>query len=486
MPRARRPATIRHEYRGAFNGFALRASPEVVEELRRHPDVVAVHRNVKRTANLSESVPLVGAPEAWAQGLTGSGVVVAIVDSGIDYSHSDLGGCLGPACRVIGGYDFVNQDEDPMDDYGHGTHVAGIVAANGGLKGVAPDARLMAFKVLDQWGEGWDSDIIAGIERACDPDGDPLTDDAVDVINMSLGGPGDPDDPVSQAVDNAAQAGVLSVVAAGNDGAYGTVGSPGCARRAITVGATDKSDALAPYSSKGPAASTDAIKPDIVAPGDDINSTVPGASYERYDGTSMASPHVAGAAALLRQRDPALSPDVIKSLLMTSARDLGLDPFAQGSGRLDIGAALQARTIVAPASLSLGYDDPSQATFDRSLAVTITNSSDVTKEYALSIAPGLPAGIAAAVAPTSLALDPGQSGSFTFSLYVDNSVVPNVTRPRSATSPTCGWKAPARRSAFPSRSSRRRFSPSRSTKIQPSCTSWTAAGPGAIRTPVAR
>jgi subtilisin family serine protease len=167
------PVVIKREYHHAFNGFALRATPEVVEELRRHPDVVGVYPDVKRKADLAETVPLVGAPDAWALGLTGAGAVVAIVDTGVDYSHPDLGGCLGPGCRVLGGYDFVNQDADPKDDHGHGTHVAGIVAANGALKGVAPDARLMAFKVLDDRGEGVDSDIIAAVERACDPTATP-------------------------------------------------------------------------------------------------------------------------------------------------------------------------------------------------------------------------------------------------------------------------------------------------------------------------
>ncbi len=425
------PVVIRHEYFGVLNAVAVRAPREVIEELAKVPGVVRVSRDERVKADLSQSVPLVGAPEAWALGLTGEGVVVAVVDTGIDYTHPDLGGCLGPGCRVLGGYDFVNQDADPKDDDGHGTHVAGIVAANGSLKGMAPDAHLLAFKVLDEWGEGTASDVIAGIERALDPDNDPATPDGADVINLSLGGSGDPDDPVSQAVDNAAEAGVVVVVAAGNSGrlGYSTIESPGCARRAITVGATNKADSLQAFSSKGPAAVTDGIKPDIVAPGAFINSTLPGGAYAPFSGTSMAAPHVAGAAALLRQRDPALAPDAVKSLLMTSARDLGLDPFAQGAGRLDVAAAVQGRTIVSPASLSLGYDDPRQPAFDRSIAVTITNSGDAAKEYAISIAPGLPAGAVAGVAPASLALGPGESGSFTFSLHVDNAQVPNAAAP---------------------------------------------------------
>src|SRR5690606_13064535 len=155
---------------------------------------------------------------------------VAVLDTGIDYRHPDLGGCFGVDCKVVGGANFVEGEDstDPMDYEGHGTHVAGIVAANGNLKGVAPDAKLYAFKVLDNNGNGTDSAIIAGLERAADPDGDPLTDDQVDVINMSLGGWGGADSPLSEAANAAMDAGIVVVVAAGNEGGgYSTIGSPG-------------------------------------------------------------------------------------------------------------------------------------------------------------------------------------------------------------------------------------------------------------------
>ena len=190
----------------------------------------------------------------WAQyGVTGLGVRVAIVDTGVAYTHPDLGGCLGATCKVIGGYDFVNNDNNPQDDNGHGTHVAGIVAANGVVRGIAPDARLLAYKVLNANGDGFSSTVIAGIDAAVDPDGNPATNDGARVINLSLGGYGDPDDPLSQAVDNATLHGVTVVVAAGNEGPNEqTIGSPGTARRAITVGASDKTDNPASFSSRGP------------------------------------------------------------------------------------------------------------------------------------------------------------------------------------------------------------------------------------------
>ena len=148
-----------------------------------------------------------------------TGVTVAIIDTGIDYTHPALGGGFGPGFKVIGGWDFVNNDADPMDDAGHGTHVAGIVAGQSDdFTGVAPDASLIAYKVLGANGSGSESNVIAAIERAADPNQDGNTSDHVDVANLSLGGGGNPDDPGSIAIDNATAAGVTFAIAAGNTG----------------------------------------------------------------------------------------------------------------------------------------------------------------------------------------------------------------------------------------------------------------------------
>ena len=153
-----------------------------------------------------------------------------------------------------------------MDDNGHGTEVCAIMA--GKTAGVAPGVSVYVYKVLDQNAQGMTSTVLAGIERALDPDNDPLTNDAVDIINMSLGGQGDPTDPLSEAVDNATSAGVLCVVAAGNTGpSYQTIGSPGCAATALTVGACDKTDQVASFSSRGPVSTNFSLKPDIVPQG---------------------------------------------------------------------------------------------------------------------------------------------------------------------------------------------------------------------------
>jgi len=237
-----------NEFRKVFNGVSITADKNLIDQIERFSYVKKVYPDNMVEAVDDESNHIIKADSVWQQyGATGKGVVIAIIDTGIDSTHQDMSNG-----KVIGGYDFVNNDDNPMDDHGHGTHCAGIAAANGpGLKGVAPDAKLMAIKVLNEWGSGYDSWIIAGIEYAVDPDGNPFTDDGVDIISMSLGAPnGNPNDPMSTAVNNAYKKGVLCVIAAGNSGdLYQTIGTPGCAHEAITVGASDKNDNIAYFRS---------------------------------------------------------------------------------------------------------------------------------------------------------------------------------------------------------------------------------------------
>jgi len=215
-------AQVRREYTYILNGLAATIKMADMKRIAALPGVRGVYPDYEVHALLEDSVPLIGADQVWTmldpsgQPVTGQGMRVAVIDTGIDYNHPDLGGGFGPGYKVVDGYDFVNNDTDPMDDNGHGTHCAGIVAASGTLQGVAPDATLYGYKVLDQSGFGWFSEIIAGIERAADPDADPSTDDAVDVISLSLGGFGSPDDAASLAVDAAVDQGVVVVVAVGN------------------------------------------------------------------------------------------------------------------------------------------------------------------------------------------------------------------------------------------------------------------------------
>lgn len=332
---------------------------------------------------LEQSTAQVGAQAAWTmkdtQGklLKGSGVRIAIIDTGIDYTHPSLGGCtqsqfLARACaKVIDGYNFTSGSADILDDHGHGTHVAGIAAGTGlgtgGFPGVAPDAKLIGYKVIDSSGSGDSSAIIEALYRAMDPnqDGDPS--DHVDVINLSVGAIGNPDDPLSQAVDTAARAGILVAVAAGNDGMDQSINSPGTARLALTVGAVDGQDRPAYFSSRGPVLwlGKGLSKPDLVAPGvsicapqgagawgDRICGSGPSAKRVALSGTSMATPHVAGAAALLKQKWPGWSGLKIRSALIASAQPLPNASASQvGAGRLRLAIALAQRPTGVPVVL---------------------------------------------------------------------------------------------------------------------------------------
>ena len=189
------------------NAIVVQGNESKVLALSKLPSVKRIVKSTPVKKFLADSVAMINADKVWQEkdafgnSITGEGVVVAVVDSGVDYTHSDLGGCIGAACKVIGGYDFVDNDNDPMDIDGHGTHVAGIVAANGSVVGVAPDASILAVRVLDENGDGVNIHIVEGIEYAVDPDGNPNTDDGADVIHLSLGGHGDADDLVASAVD---------------------------------------------------------------------------------------------------------------------------------------------------------------------------------------------------------------------------------------------------------------------------------------------
>jgi subtilisin family serine protease len=290
---------------------------------------------------LDHNLDQIDAPEAWQAGYTGKGARVAVLDTGADFTHPDLAG------QVVDRADFVTEGGDAVDHNGHGTHVASTIAGTGAAshgqrRGVAPDARLVIGKVLDDSGFGADSDIIAGMEWASA---------RADVINMSLGGedPDDGSDPLSLAVDSLSrQTGALFVIAAGNSG--GAISSPGSAATALTVGAVDGADRIADFSSRGPLINTRVAKPELVAPGVGIVAaraagTTLGnpvdACYTSLDGTSMATPHVAGAAALLVQRHSDWSAQQLKAALVGAADPLpGAEQYAAGAGRLDAVRAL--------------------------------------------------------------------------------------------------------------------------------------------------
>ncbi|MFC8863820.1 S8 family serine peptidase [[Kitasatospora] papulosa] len=339
----------------------------------------------KVEAALKDSVPQVNAPQAWAEGFDGKGTTVAVLDTGIDATHPDV------KDRVKQSRSFV-PGEEVVDGNGHGTHVASTIAGSGAAsdganKGVAPAADLIVGKVLSNEGSGADSGIIEAMEWA--------KAEGADVVSMSLGSsiPDDGGDPMAQAVDAlSADGGPLFVIAAGNAYGAGTIGSPGSAASALTVAAVDKQDRRADFSSMGPLVRSYGLKPDLSAPGVDINAaasrSVPGIDgmYQPMSGTSMATPHVAGAAAVLKQRHPEWSGQRIKDALMSSSKLLpGHTPYEQGTGRLDVKAAVDT-TIEATGSVEVAsYDWPhsaQDAVTERTLTYRNTGDEDVTLKLA--------------------------------------------------------------------------------------------------------
>ncbi|MEH7403609.1 S8 family serine peptidase [Gottfriedia acidiceleris] len=574
------------EYAFVFNGVSLQVPKNKIDELRSLPGVKAVYPDQVYHADLADSVPLIGAPDVWSkhdqnnQGITGKGVTVAVIDTGVDYNHPDLGEGFGQGHKVVGGYDFVNHDNDPMDDYGHGTHVAGIIAAHGKVTGVAPDASITAYKVLNQDGIGYTSDIIDGIEASISPD-NPFP---ADVINMSIGGPGDGNDPISQAAHNAVDAGVVVVASAGNAGPdYGTIGAPAMAEGVLAVGASasgikipaakmvspleedlsvtrlgftanppeaettrelvdvgegglenyngldvkgkivliqlpqgadsqqyfytagrtaqekgaeaalffqpmqlgpqlasvfklgesipsqyssnlsgemqeqdqfladssvdsrletlvamnideTKAEELKSYLAKGPVKitisgkdATDRIasfssrgnsdlpaKPDLVAPGVEINSTYikkqnDESGYTRMSGTSMAAPHVAGAAALLKQLKPNWNAREISSALKETAKPLAsYDVLTQGAGRLDVKAAAETNVIASPNTLNLGIADIKDSKIHKSSSLTLNNHGEKPVDMDLTVKDDTKSEATVTVNPSHIHIEPGQ------------------------------------------------------------------------------
>lgn len=429
-----------------INGAAYRIPVKMLAWLQNHPDVVYISPDRPNKVASDDDIAAVEGDDARQQyGVDGTGVGVAIIDSGV-FNHDDLQNAGGLGSRIVYSESFIPGDPSTNDAYGHGTHVAGILAGNGHdsqsgyatqYVGVAPNANIINLRVLDANGAGTDSQVIAAIQRAIQLKGTYN----IRVINLSLGRSVYESytlDPVCQAVEAAWKSGIVVVVAAGNSGrdnsygtqGYATIQVPANDPNVITVGATKTNgtpgrldDTVASYSSKGPTLLDHVVKPDLVAPGNRIVSlaspgstlvtsltnlniapittctlsgctTGPSGKYTRLSGTSMATPIVAGAAALMFQKDPTLTPDTIKARMMKTAwkgypvNSWGYDPwgrsyfsqydiFTIGAGYLDIYSSLKSTDVVnggAPSPV-VNYDPTTgTATLSNSLSITWGNS----------------------------------------------------------------------------------------------------------------
>ncbi|WP_405099596.1 S8 family peptidase [Micromonospora sp. NBC_01412] len=404
LPGTARPRAL-HSINAAATKVARKNADELWAALAGSTGPRAIDRGMSRVwldakvkADLDVSVPQIGAPAAWQAGFDGTGVKVAVLDTGADLNHPDLAG------KIAASQNFVPYEIDAQDGHGHGTHVATTIAGSGAAsggkyKGVAPGAELMVGKVLGARGSGPTSSVLAGMEWAAA--------NGADIVNMSLGGPDTPGlDPLEQAVaDLSTRYGTLFVIAAGNDGGTDrTIGTPGTAPEALTVAAVDKQDKLASFSSRGPTKSY-GFKPDIAAPGVDIvagraaGTTMGTPVNDRYtssNGTSMATPHVAGAAVILAQRHPDWTGARLKAVLTGSSVDTPAAVLEEGAGRVDVARAVS-QSVSGSGNIDFGlvaypYDTP----VSRTLTYTNDGDAPVTLDLAASLdsrAGPAPAGI---------------------------------------------------------------------------------------------
>lgn len=312
---------------GSFRDIPLPTLDQVWEEIPRpslRPQAPGEENPGDEEGEVKWGVKRVNAAAAWPA-TEGSGAKVAVVDTGVDYNHPDL------KANIAGGADVRDGAEDPkdfMDGHGHGTHVSGIVAAvrdDKGVVGVAPKAAIYGVRVLDGQGRGYFSDIIAGISWAAK--------NKMHVINMSLGG-SQGTITLHEAIIKAVEAGVTIVAAAGNSGPGAGVSYPARYDECIAVSASGPDDSITSWSSRGP-------EVDFIAPGLKIPSTIKNGGYASWSGTSMATPHVAGLAALAVSKG-AGNPNSVRAALVGAATALpGLEPKDQGSGMIDAGKLVQ-------------------------------------------------------------------------------------------------------------------------------------------------
>lgn len=400
------------------------------QQLKAISGVLAVFPEQSYGVALQHSVPKVKAPEVWAlqdnsaRQITGQGIRIAVLDTGVDYTHPALGGCIGAGCKVVAARNTIANNDDVTDIHSHGTHVAATALGkdNNG-NGVAPDASLIAVKVLGDDGFGTDSSILAGLDFALDPDGDPATDDGADVINLSLGGPGNEHSPLSQAVNAAVQSGAVVVVAAGNNYDYLSIGSPGAAKDAITVSNANANDQIDASSSRGPLQDAAFLKPDLSAPGTDIMAATPGGGYQSKTGTSMAAPHVAGAAALLLQADPNLTPAQIKHKLVHSADKISANVAETGAGRLNVLNALKQSVYLDTQAFLLGRVAAETSSFTGNRQFIVHNPTSAPLDIKLSTS-DVPSYMAVSLDQTSFRLLPGQQQKVTFSFSSTTADIP--------------------------------------------------------------
>jgi PGF-pre-PGF domain-containing protein len=354
------------------SSIAATISSDELERLKNDPNIESITYDLPVHGFLNNSLSLINASSFSGLlinnlSVNGTGETVCVLDTGVDYTHPALGGCYGnndiaSACKVWGGYDFVNSDDDPTDDFGHGTHVAGIIASiNSTFRGVAPGARIIALKVLDSQNSGYSSDVDAGIEWCINN----ATRFNISVISMSLGGGRfydycDSDEPTTSGlIGEAVRNNIFVSISSGNDGYSDSMGSPACLFNATSVGSVYDANVGGPWVWGSPEICTDAGTQadniscfsdsasflDLIAPGAMITSTKMSGGFLTEGGTSMAAPHVSGAALLLRnfkrsENGTILTVGQIKSILKTTGKNITDTRNGHNFARINMSSAL--------------------------------------------------------------------------------------------------------------------------------------------------
>ncbi len=363
---------IKYKY-NYFNGFAAKVTEQELQELQNNPNVEAVHRDELFKIALDSSAIQVNATRVWnlqynSENITGKDQTVCVVDTGVNYSHFALGSCTndsflaGTCAKVVGGYDLFNEDSDPADDQGHGTHITGIVASSDSTyKGIAPDAKVYAVKVLDSTGSGYASDVAKGID-ICAGNASEYNISAIIMSFVAIHSNGTEKKYIStstcdneggttglvvKAANDAAANGIFVAAASGNSGYSDGIGLPACGSNVTSVSAVDNSDADGGYNIG------DLL--DLFAPGVTIMSTEYTGGFDDNSGTSMAAPHVAGAALLMQQYEllessSSILPEELTNIFKNTGKIIstrGLD-----IPRIDIKAAIEAIDNTSPATIS--------------------------------------------------------------------------------------------------------------------------------------
>lgn len=422
---------IKWEFYRTLNAVIVESSEEEISIIKSLDYVKTVIKNQKITITretISEN-KFVPAPNLIEEpnSVDGKGIKVGIIDTGIDYKNPALGGGFGSGFKVAGGYDFVHNDIDPMDDDGHGTAVAGVIAADGELMGIAPKATLYAYKTQDAWGSGWSNNAFKALEYCVDPNQDLDFSDHLDIINMSIATyymekPGL--ETFSDIFKQMANLKMVVCVAAGNEGPnYLLFNRLAVSEDVLSVGSCNSNNEISAFSSRGFGINNYGIKPDIVALGENvkllslINSTV------ENGGTSISSPGVAGVATLLKQKHKDWTYNQIKSVLMNSADNIGFNAMEQGAGKVNLDAALNQTTIAFPQTINWGIASENNGIITKTCIITLFNKLNEQQKYTFDFGKDLPQGIVITSDVSSVIVNPNESGSILFSLTIEQSEI---------------------------------------------------------------